>query len=49
MIWQQLRGRTSEAIRTFGINDNQGNIVTDHRQAIRISEKYIQDLYDLEN
>jgi hypothetical protein len=36
-------------MRTFGIEDNQSNIVTDHRQALRIWEKYIQDLYDLEN
>jgi hypothetical protein len=28
---QQLRGRTSKAIQTFGIEDNQGNIVTDHQ------------------
>ena len=27
---QQLGGRTSKAIRTCGIEDNQGNIVTDH-------------------
>jgi hypothetical protein len=26
---QQLGGRTSNAIRTFGIEDNQGNIVTE--------------------
>ena len=45
----QLGGRTSKATRTFGIKDNQGNIVTDHRQALRIWEKYIQDLYDSEN
>ena len=36
---QQLGGRTSKAIRTFGIEDNQGNIVTDHRRALRIWEK----------
>jgi hypothetical protein len=30
----------------FGIK---GNIVTNHRQALRIWAKYIQDLYDLEN
>ena len=35
---QQLGGRSSKAIRTFGIEDNQGNIVTDHRQALRIWE-----------
>jgi hypothetical protein len=35
---QQLGGRTSKAIRTFGIEDNQGNIVTDHRRALRIWE-----------
>ena len=46
---QQLGGRTSKAVRTLGIEDNQGNIITDHRQALRIWEKYIQDLYDLEN
>ena len=46
---QQLGGRTSKAIRTFGIEDNQGNIVPDHRQALRILEKYMQDLYDSEN
>ena len=27
---QQLGGRTSKSIRTFGIEDNQGNIVTAH-------------------
>ena len=46
---QQLRGRTSKAIRTFRIEDNQGNIVTDHRRALGIWEKYIHDLYDSEN
>jgi hypothetical protein len=46
---QQLGGRTSKAIRTFGLKDNQGNIVTDHRRALRIWEKYIQDLSDSEN
>ena len=46
---QQLCGRTSKAIGTFGIEDNQGNIVTDHRQALRKWEKYIQDLNDSEN
>ena len=40
---QQLGVRTSKAIRTFGIEDNQGNIVTDHREAPRIWETYIQD------
>ena len=34
---------------TFIIEDNQGNIVTDHRKALRIWEKYIQNLYDSEN
>ena len=46
---EQLGGRTSKAIRTFGIEDKQSNIVTDHHQALRIWEKYIQDLYDSEN
>ena len=46
---QQLRGRTSKAIRTFGIEDNQGNIVTDQWQAHTIWEKYIQDFYNSEN
>ena len=45
----QLGGRPSKAIQTFGIEDNQGNLVTDHRKALRILEKYIQDLYDSEN
>ena len=40
---QQLGGKTSRALRTFGIEDNQGNIVTN--QALRVWEKYIQDLY----
>ena len=39
---QQLGGRTNKAIRTFGIEDNQGNIVTVHRQALRIWEKCIK-------
>jgi len=30
-------------------NNNQGNIVTDHQQALRIWEKHRQDLYNLEN
>jgi hypothetical protein len=46
---QQLGGRTSKAIRTFGIEDNQGNLVTEHRQAHRIWDKYLQNLYDSEN
>jgi hypothetical protein len=33
---QQLGRRTIKALRTFMIEDNQGNIVTDHRQALRI-------------
>ena len=45
---QQLGGRTSKAIRTFGMEDKQGNIVTYYRRALRIWEKYIQDLYDSE-
>ena len=32
----------------FGMEDNQDSIVTDHQQALRICEKYIQDLYDSE-
>ena len=44
-----VRGRTSKAIQTFGIEDNQGNIVTDHQLALRIREICIQDLYDSEN
>ena len=43
---QQFGWRTTKAIRTFGIKDNQSNIAIDH---LRILEKYIQDLYDLEN
>ena len=46
---QTLGGRTIKAIRTFGIEDNQGDSVTDHRQALRIWEKYIQNFYDSEN
>jgi hypothetical protein len=46
---QQLGRRTSKAIRTFGIEDNQDNKVTDHRKALRIWEIYTQDLYDSEN
>ena len=46
---QQWGGRTSKATRTFGIKDNQGNIVTDHRRTLRIGEKCIQDLCDSEN
>ena len=46
---QKLGGRTSKAIQMFGIEDNQCDIVTDHRRALRIWEKYIQYLYDLEN
>ena len=46
---QQLPGRISKAIRTFGIKNNQGNIVTDHQWAIKIWGKCLQYLYDLEN
>ena len=46
---QQLGGRTSNAIKMSGIEDNQGNIVTDHRRALRIRRKYVQDLYGSEN
>ena len=38
-----------ELAKPFGIEDNQGNIVTDHRQALRVWEKYVQDFYDSEN
>ena len=41
---QQLGLRTRKAIRTFVIQDSQGILVTDLRQALRIWEKYIQDL-----
>ena len=45
----KLRGQTSKGIRTFGIEHNQSKIVTDNWRALRIWEKYIQDLYDSEN
>ena len=35
---QQLGGRASKAIKMSGIEDNQGNIVTDHRGALRVWE-----------
>ena len=38
---QQLGGRTSKAIRMFGIEGNQGNIETENQKALRIWEKYI--------
>ncbi len=38
---QKLGGRTSKATQMFRIEDNQGNIVTDHPQALRIWEIYI--------
>ena len=40
----QKLGKTSKAIRTFGIEDNQVNIVTDYWWAFRIWVKYIQDV-----
>ena len=40
---QQLGGRTSKVIRTFGIEDNQGNTITDHLKDLRIWEKYIEN------
>jgi hypothetical protein len=49
LMYQQLRGKTSKTTRIFEIEDNQSNIVPDHGQALRIWEKYIQDLYDSEN
>jgi len=33
---QKVGGRTSKAIETLEIEDNQSNIVTDHRKALRI-------------
>ena len=44
---EQLGRRPTKTVRTYGITDSQGNIVTDHR--LRIWEKYIQNLYDSEN
>ena len=38
---RQSEGRSSKAIGTFGIEDNQDNIVTDHRRIPRTSDKYI--------
>ena len=38
---KKLGGRTNKAMRTFGIEDNQGNIIIDHQGALRIWEKYI--------
>ena len=35
---QQFGGKTSKVIRKFGIKDNQGNVVTAHRQAFRMWE-----------
>ena len=49
LMYQKAQQLTSKAIRTFGIEDNEGNIVTDHRRALRIWEQYIQDSYDSEN
>ena len=49
LMYQKAQQLTSKAIRTFGIEDNQGNIVTDHRQTFMIWGKYIQNLYDPEN
>ena len=46
---QQFRGRTTKIVKTFGVEDNQGNIVTDYRRALRVWGKCVQDLYDLEN
>ena len=45
---QQLAGRTSKITRTFVIEDNQGNIGTDHRRTLGILKKCIQDLNDSE-
>ena len=36
---QRLGGGTIKIVRTFGINNNQGNIVTDHLQALSIWKK----------
>ena len=38
---QTLGGRTSETIRTYGIEDNQGKTVINRRRALRIWEKYL--------
>ena len=46
---QKLGERTHKSKRKFGIEGNQGNLVTGHRQALRLWEKYIQYLYDSEN
>ena len=40
---QQSGGRTTKTTRTFGIQVNQGKIVTDHRRDLMIWEKYLQD------
>ena len=46
---QELEGRTSKLIRTFGLEDNLGSLVTVHRKYLRMWQKYMQDLYDSEN
>ena len=46
---QQLGEKTSKAVRTFGIEQNHVNLAIDHRKALRLKGKYIQDLYDSEN
>ena len=33
---QELEGRSTKTMITFGIKDDQGNIVTGHRRALRI-------------
>jgi hypothetical protein len=46
LMYQKAQQLGSKIIQWFGIEDNQGNIVTDHRQALSTWEKYLQDLYD---
>ena len=46
---QQLVGITTVTIIIFGIKDNQGNLVTDNRRALRICGKYIRYFCNSEN
>jgi hypothetical protein len=46
---QQIGRRTSKEIRKFRLENHGVNVMTDQRRALRIWEKYREDLYDSDN
>jgi hypothetical protein len=42
--WKEIHG-----FQNIGIEDSQGNVIVDQRQALKVWETYVAELYDLAN